>query len=46
MRYVVEDVGTGDQFGNHTYAEACARAQIMRRNWNYKKVFVVKEKSQ
>jgi hypothetical protein len=42
-RYVVEDVATGDRFGNHTYAEACARANAMKRNWNYNKVFVVKE---
>lgn len=42
-RYQVVDAGTGDRFGNHTYAEACSRAQVMRRNWNYKKVFVVEQ---
>jgi hypothetical protein len=42
-RYEVIDVATGDRFGNHTHAEAVARAQIMRRNWQYKKTFVVEE---
>jgi hypothetical protein len=42
--YEVVDKGTGDRFGNHTYAEACARARVMCRNWNYKKVFVVEER--
>lgn len=38
-RYEVVDMQTGDRFGNHTYAEACARASVMRRNWQYKKSF-------
>jgi hypothetical protein len=43
-RYEVVDKGTGDRFGNHTYAEACARAHVMARNWQYKKVFAVEER--
>lgn len=42
-RYEVVEKRSGDRFGNHTYAEACARARIMCRNWNYKKTFVVEE---
>lgn len=42
-RYEVVDMQTGNGFGNHTYAEACSRAQIMRRNWQYKKSFQVLE---
>ena len=43
-RYEVVEKSSGDRFGNHTYAEACARARAMCRNWNYKKVFVVEER--
>ena len=43
-RYEVVDVATGDRFGNHTRPEANARAQAMRRNWQYKKTFVVEER--
>ncbi len=43
-RYEVVDKSTGDRFGNHTYSEACARAQVMGRNWQYKKVFSVEER--
>jgi hypothetical protein len=41
-RFVVEDVETGDRFGNHTYSQACSRAAAMTRNWLYKKKFVVR----
>lgn len=43
-RYEVVEKATGDCFGNHTYQEAVNRAQIMRRNWCYKKIFEVMEK--
>jgi len=42
-RYEVVDKATGYCFGNHTLAEAKARADVMKRNWNYKKIFEVKE---
>ena len=45
-RYEVVDAGTGERFGNHTYTEAVARVQIMRRNWNYRKVFTVQLKKE
>jgi hypothetical protein len=42
-RYEVVNVRTGDRFGNHTHADATSRAQIMRRNWNYRESFAVEE---
>ena len=45
IRFEVVEVATGDRFGNHdTYAAAFSRAQAMRRNWHYKKTFVVEER--
>jgi hypothetical protein len=44
-RYEVVDAITGDCFGNHTFTEAVARAQVMRRNWNHQKQFLVKERA-
>ena len=41
--YTVRETGTQDHYGNHTYSEACGRASIMRRNWQYKKDFEVIE---
>lgn len=41
MRYAVENVRTGELFGNHTYAEAVARVAAMMRNWLYKEKFRV-----
>jgi hypothetical protein len=43
-RYEVVEMRTGERFGNHTYAEACSRAQAMRRAWQYKKSFQVLER--
>jgi hypothetical protein len=40
-RYAVENVRTGERFGNHTYAEAVARAAAMTRNWGYAEHFRV-----
>lgn len=43
-RFEVVNKRTGERFGNHTYNEAVARAQAMRRNWNYKEVFTIEAK--
>lgn len=43
MRYTVMDRATGDCFGNHTKAEAIARARAMEINWGYRKKFIVIE---
>lgn len=43
-RYEVVDAETGDAFGNHTYPEVVSRAMTMRRNWNYRKQFTVRER--
>ncbi len=42
-RYEVVNIRTGEYFGNHTYAEAVARAQVMTRNWSYKENFRVRK---
>lgn len=42
-RYCVENICTGEQFGNHTYNEAVTRMNIMIRNWLYKEKFKIVE---
>lgn len=41
--FTVLDALSGLTYGNHTYSEACARAQKMTIAWQYKKKFKVIE---